>query len=199
MTDRSESSPLVASTALARWGRASWLLIGILLVASIIYSALAAISGLVVPLVIAVVIGMLAAPLVDPLERRRLPRPAGAVLVLLGILVAVIGSGVIAVNGVIDQGDEITRQLTAGLGQIDAWLEDLDVDAGAADERFEQARQLGVDAIPGLAGWFTTAFTSVVSLVAGGLLALFLLYFILSDWDRVWDWVEGNLGVPSEL
>jgi predicted PurR-regulated permease PerM len=192
-------SPEPGASILTRWGRASWLILGIVAVAAISYSALAAVSGLVVPLVIAVVIGMLASPLVDILERRKVPRAGGALLVLVGIIGAVLGAAAIAVNGVIEQSDEISRQLTAGLESIDRWLEDLDVDAGVAGDWLDQAKQFGVDLIPGLAGWFTTAFSGVVSFLVGSFLCLFLLYYILVDWVRLRDWVGSHLGVPPDL
>jgi predicted PurR-regulated permease PerM len=187
------------ASILTRWGRASWLILGLAAVAAIGYTALAAVSSLVIPLVIAIVIGMLASPLVDILERRKIPRGVGALLVLLAIVAAVIGSVVVAVSGVIDQGAEISRQVTAGLDSVDEWLETLDVDAGVAEEWFEQARQFGVDLIPGLAGWFTTAFSGVVSFLIGCFLGLFLLYYILADWIRLRDWVGRHLGVPPDL
>jgi len=199
MTDPSPVWQPASPTTLQRWGLSSLWLLAILAVASIVYAALAEISGIVVPLVIATVIGMLATPLVDALERIRIPRPLGAVLVLIGILVVVIGSAAIAVNGVIDQGDEISTQLTAGLESIDGWLQDLDVDAGVADERLDQAKQFGVDLIPGLASWFTSAFSGVVSFLAGCFMALFLLYFILVDWEKLRAWIGGHLGVPADL
>ncbi|MFK8023527.1 MAG: AI-2E family transporter [Ilumatobacter sp.] len=187
------------TSGLVKWGRASWLLIGIIAVASIGYSALAAMSGLVAPLVVAIVIGMLAAPLVDILERRRVPRPAGALLVMLAIVVAVLGSVVLAVNGAIDQGDEISRQLTAGLDSIDGWLDDLDLDTELAAGGVAQAKEFGVDLIPGVAGWFTTAFSSIVALAIGCFLGLFMLYYILVDWTRLRLWVGRHLGVPGDL
>ncbi|MGK0276785.1 MAG: putative PurR-regulated permease PerM [Ilumatobacter sp.] len=199
MTNPANRSPRAADPVLVRWGRASWLLLGILAVATVSYSALAAMSGLVVPLVIATVIGMLASPLVDILERRKVPRGVGALLVLLGIVAAIIGSAMTAINGMVDQGDEISRQLTAGLQSIDGWLQGFDVDAGVAADRLDQAKQFGVDLIPGLAGWFTTAFSGVISFFAGCFLGLFLLYFILADWARVRDWVGSHLGVPQDL
>lgn len=200
MTDPSSlPSSSTAESVLARWGRGSWQLLGIVAIAVIGFSALSGLAGLIVPLVIAVVIGMLASPLVDVLERRRVPRPVGALLVLLGIVVAIIGSAIVAVNGIIDQGDEISRQLTAGLTSVDGWLEDLDVDAGEAGDRLEQARLFGLDLIPGVAGWFTTAFSGVISFFVGCFLGLFLLYFILSDWARLRGWVGSHLGVPSDL
>jgi predicted PurR-regulated permease PerM len=186
-------------STLQRWGRSSWLLLGIVALAAIAYSALAALSGIVVPLVIATVIGMLAVPLVDALERRRVPRGVGAVLVLIGLFVIAIGSVAIAINGVIDQGDELTTQLTTAFETIDSWLEELDVDVGVAEERVEQVKDFGVDVVPGVASWFTSAFSGVVAFLTGTLMGMFLLYFILADWERLRSWVGSNLGVPSKL
>ena len=78
-------------------------------------------------------------------------------------------------------------------------MEDLDVDAGAAEARLDQAKQFGVDLIPGLAGWFTTAFSGVISFFAGCFLGLFLLYYILADWARLRNWVGSHLGIPADL
>jgi len=186
-------------STLQRWGRSSWLLLGIMGVAAISYAALAALSGIVVPLVIATVLGMLGVPLVDALERRRVPRGLGATLVLVGLIVIAIGSVAIAINGVIDQGDELRTQLTTAFDTIDSWLEELDVDAGVAEERVEQAKDFGVDVVPGVASWFTSAFSGVVAFVTGTLMGMFLLYFILADWERLKSWIGGHLGVPSKL
>jgi predicted PurR-regulated permease PerM len=183
----------------SRWGRTSWMLIGILALATIVYSALAGLSGLIIPLVIATVVGMLATPLVDFLEQRRVPRSVGAGVVMLGLLAAVLGSIALAVHGVIDQADDIDRFLAAGLESINSWLNSLSLDLGVPDERLEQAKQFGLDLIPGLASWFSSAFSSVIAFVAGSFLGMFLLYFILADWARLRRWVGGHLGVEPGL
>lgn len=186
-------------SGLERWGRLSWFVLGILILGSIVFVALASLSGLVVPLVIAVVIGMLATPIVDWLEARRVPRPIGAGITILGLLMVIIGSIALAANGILDESEQISRQLTAGVDQVDSWLQELDIDLGLADERVDQAREFGVDLLPGMASWLTTAFSSVVSLVAGSLVSLFLLYFILADWQQLRHWLGRNLGVPTDL
>ena len=175
------------------------MLIGILAVATIVYSALAALSGLIIPLVIATVIGMLAVPVVDLLEQQRVPRGIGAGLVMLGILAAIVGAIALAVNGVIDQGDEISRSLTAGIARVGTWFENVDVDIGVAEERLAQARQFGLDLIPGLASWFTSVFSSAIAFLVGSFLGAFLLYFILADWARLRAWVGSHVGVDGEL
>ena len=186
------------TSLIERYGRTSWFLIGIVVFAGMCYSALAAVSGLVVPLVLATTIGILAVPIVDVLERRRSPRPAGALVVMLGLVVVLVGSVVLAIDGIIEQGDEITRWVTAGLEQIDEWLEGRDGDLGVADDRFEQARQWGLDLLPGAASWFTTFFSSVVAFLFGAFIGFFLLYYILVDWERLRDWVGRHISSDDE-
>jgi predicted PurR-regulated permease PerM len=199
MTDTAEAPEAPNGSALERWGRASWMLIGVLALATIVYTALATLSGLVIPLVIATVIGMLFVPVVDALERRRVPRMVGAAVVMLGITATVIGSIAIAVNGLIDQADEINRSLVAGLESVHSWFDNLDLDLGVSEQRIDQAKQFGIDLIPGVASWFTSAFSSVIAFLAGSFLGLFLLYFILADWARLRLWVGGHIGVAPQL
>ncbi len=191
--------PASTGSTLIRWGRTSWMLIGIIVLATTLFTALASVSGLAVPLVIATVIGMLATPIVDALERRRVPRPVGALVVMVGLLAVIVGSIAIAVNGVVDQGDEISRSMAAGIDSIDTWLDGLDLDLGVADQRVEQAKQFGIDLLPGLASWFGSVFSSVFGFLVGGFLGLFLLYYILTDWVPLRGWVSGRLGVPADL
>jgi predicted PurR-regulated permease PerM len=200
VTDTGPSSrPLVGSSTLERWGRTSWLAIGVVALASVVYTALAAVAGIVVPLVIAIVIGMLATPVVDRLESLRVPRSLAAGLTIIGIVLAVVGSVAVAVSGLVDQSDEIGRQLTAGLAQIDAWSQGIELDIGVADERVDQAKQFGVDLIPGLATWLGSAFSGVISFLVGSFIGLFLLYFVLADWEQLRGWAGRHLGVPADL
>lgn len=182
-----------------RWGTKSWYLLGLLLVASVIYAALATLAGIVVPLTIAVVIGTLASPLVDWLHRLRLPRPLGALVVMAALLVVFVGAFAVAVVGVIDQGDQITTQLTAGVDEVDEWLEDLDLDLGVASDRVDQAGDVSLDWLGGLASYAGTIFSSVIAFLVGTFLALFFLYYLLADWHRLRDWMGRNLGVPDDL
>ena len=174
-------------------------MIGIAAFAALIYTALASLSGLIIPLVIAVVIGTLAVPLVDALDRRRVPRVAAAIIVMLGIGAAIVASVSLAIAGIIDQGAEISRFLTAGLASVDEWLEGAEFDIGVADDRIDQAKEFGYDLIPGFASWFSGLFSSAVSFLAGTFLAVFLLYFVLVDWDRLRDWLGRHVGADPEL
>ena len=179
-------------------GRRSWLFIGIVAASTIVFSALAAMSGLVVPLVVSVVLGVLLVPLVDWIERLRVPRKSAAAMVMVGLAAVGVGSVWITVAGVADQGPEINRQVGEGLSTIEESLADAGLlveGAGPLD------RALGIvpDAARGLAGYVTTVFSSVISFVVGVFVAAFFFYYMLADWDRLVEWVAQHLGVPEDL
>src|SRR4051795_9677469 len=74
-------------------GFASWLLVGFGLIVLGLIWLLGQTSTIVMPVIVASVIGAVASPLVDRLERHRIPRIGGAIIVLLlfvavGMLIA---------------------------------------------------------------------------------------------------------------
>jgi predicted PurR-regulated permease PerM len=177
------------------------MLVGISLLVTTLYGVAAALSGFIVLLVVAVVIGILASPLVDVLHRYHVPRQLGAIIVILALLGIIVGSVAVSVRGIIDQADEIHEQLTAGVEAAEALLADIDIDLGlgVAGDRVDEAGDFGVDWIGGLASYASTIFSGVLAFVVGSFLALFFLYYVLADWHRLRAWVGRNLAVPDDL
>ena len=198
MTGEGVDTPNAHAT-LRRWGSSAWMMVGLLAVATVVYLAMATLSGLIVPLVIAAVVGILASPLVDVLHRHRVPRPLGAVIVIVGLLGVIVGAVVVSVRGVIDQGEEIRLQLTAGLDALNEWIVDLELDLGVAGDRVDQAGEAGFDWIGGLASYASTIFSGLMSFLVGSLLGLFFMYYLLSDWHHLRAWVGRALPVPDDL
>ncbi|WP_029251636.1 AI-2E family transporter [Paraoerskovia marina] len=178
---------------LLRTGRAAWAIVGIIVVAFITWTALAAVSGLVIPLVIAAVLGVLLHPAVDRLKRLGLPRSLGAVTVLLALGAILFAAIWFTVVGVVAQGSEIAAKLTSGLELVDEHLTGFDltsVDLAGLD-----VGEGATDMLTGLAGFFGSAFSSAASFLAGTLVAVFFLYFLLSDWDSFEQWVARHVAV----
>jgi predicted PurR-regulated permease PerM len=186
-------------TWLARLGVRSWLYVGIVLWAAIVYSALATVSGLVMPLVVAAVIGALFSPLVTALAARGVPRRVAGVLVMLGLLAVFVGAFRITIDGVIDQAPEIGRQLSAGLDAVGSWLEDTGVVIDAGDELVAAGSDVGSWLVRGLASSLSSVFSSALALLAGVLVGLFFLYYLLAEWDQLLDWLAGHLGVGADV
>ena len=187
------------TTRVQQWGRIGWSTVGIALAGAIVYSATAALSGLVIPLVIAAVIGVLGVPVVDILERLRIPRPAGAVLFVVGLFVLVGGAVALAVSGVVEQSDEVSIQIAAAVDTIGGWLAELDINLASGQSIVDGGSSTGSSLLSGAAGYLSSIFSSALSFLVGTFLAVFMLYYILVDWQQIRTWVGGHLNVPEDL
>lgn len=184
--------------ALTTLGIRSWAIVGIVAASVIIYAALAALSGLVIPLVIASVIGTLFVPLVDKISAH-MPRKLAAGIVLIGLIIVGIGSVWVAVAGIADQTSEISDQLASGIDAARAWLVNLGIEPTAAQNMSDGVGDVAASSVTGLSSFFSTAFSSVSAFIAGSFVGLFLLFYILTDWDEFSTWLGSHLGVPKDL
>ncbi len=187
---------LVRGSALTRWGLRSWLLLGVLVAAAALMWLLSQVSGIVVPLVIAAVLGALFAPVVDRLRRVGVPTAAGAGLVLLGLAAVTALSVWLVVAGVLDQASEISTQLDAGLAELDSWLaaHGVETSGGLAGQAGGIAG-VAVEGLPGVLGGVLSGFASFL---IGLVIAVFLLYYVLVDWDGLRAWVGAHLGLAPQ-
>jgi len=180
-------------------GFASWLLAGVgaVLIGATWVAALT--STIVVPVVVAGVVAAVTSPLVRKLERRGLPRAAGAALVFLGLIVLGAAFVVLVVRGITSQASDLQPKLAQGADKIQGWLQDLGVSSGSA-------KQANSDASAGLSDGFHALVTGVASGIAAlASLAVFLsftalsLFFFLKDGPEIRAWVERHLGVPRPV
>jgi predicted PurR-regulated permease PerM len=186
------------SDRLIRLGMQAWALVGITAVAAIIYAALASVSGLVVPLVVAVVVGVLFAPFVDRIGRFA-GRRVAALLVLIGLVAIGVSSLWVAVAGVADQASEIRTELTGGLEELVDWLDARDLDIGSPAELVDDWEEGFSDAVPGLVAYLPSVFSTVAAFLVGLAVGLFILYYVLADWPMLREWLGSHLGVPTDL
>lgn len=193
----SEGDPAGADR-LTRLGLKAWALVGIAVLAVIVYISLASISGLVVPLVVAVVVGALFAPFVD-LVGRYTGRRLAAFLVLIGLVVVGVGSLVIAGIGVADQATEIRAEVTAGLDELGDWLDARDLDIGSPGDLVDDWEERLSTTTPGLVTYLPEVFSTVAAFLVGLGVALFILYYVLADWPMLKEWLGSHLGVPVDL
>lgn len=182
---------------LRRAGTASWLTLGIVTLVVVAYLGLAAISALVVPLVIAVVIGMIFHPIVDRLQSMGVPRMVGAAVVLVG-LAALAGVAIwLSVKGVLDQSELISEQVQQGWLVVQDWLAQQGVSVDQLQSYWE--RLSGGAATGGAAGLVQAGFSGVAAFLIGLFIAVFLLYYLLKDWHPIREWLAGHLALPQSL
>lgn len=170
-------------------GRDSWLALGIIGLLIVGFYALGAIRSVVVPLLIAFIIGTLLQPLVAALEKRGMkPAFAASVALLVSLILA---GGLIAmlVLGFIDQMPEIYQQLMDGWRSLVVWAESLDLDPLLLERVREQIGQYGAALGSGLLGFAPSALTSILAFALGTFFALFFLFFVLRDFRAFPRWI----------
>lgn len=184
---------------LRRFGVNGWLLIGsagALWIAGYAYKAT---IGIAIPLIVAVVIGVAVAPLVDVMERRRVPRSLGAVITLLLLVLVIVASLAIVIRGLVAQGPQVVEQLTAGVQALGQWLANL----GISEQQLLALQSAIEKALPSLAQGITAAVTSGLSGVAafffGVFIGAFMLFYILKDMPLLSRWVGAHVGLRAEL
>lgn len=149
--------------------------------AVVVAAALSAVSGILIPLVIALVLGVLLEPVVEALRRRRVPATLAAALTLLGCIAVLAGTVAVVVRGLVVQLPEIHGQLVNSWDALMAWIELHDVDSRWLDHARSlldgHSSQLG----QGILGAVTHTFYGAVALVMGTFFSMFFLFFSLRD------------------
>ena len=100
-----------APTWLRDLGFSSWLLVGFVLVIVGLVWLLSETSTIVMPVILATVVGAVAGPAVGWLERHRVPRIGGAVLVLLGLVAVGVLVFCLVFGGISSQSGDISAKL----------------------------------------------------------------------------------------
>ena len=120
----SERTPQFTAPAwLRNVGFSSWLLTGFVLIMLGLIWVLDQTSTIVMPVIAAAVLGAVAGPAVDWLERHRVPRIGGAVLVLLGLVAIGVLIFCLVFGGISANSGEISAKLNQALDKIQGWLQ----------------------------------------------------------------------------
>lgn len=190
-TDRMWESP----DWLKRAGTMSWYLIGIAIAVLGLLALLYLTKVVVIPLIVAVILAILFSPAVAFLHRHGWSRGLGSVVVVLGLIV--VGAAIIGFSiwSLVNSVPALQSQFAAAAGEVTKWLQDIGVDPSQATEAGSSAnrvaREVGSFALSGV--------TSIISLVIGAFLAMFILLFLLSDYPRMKDALAGLFPFKKDI
>ena len=109
-------------------GFTSWLLVGFVLVIAGLIWLLGQTATIVMPVILATVLGAVAGPAVGWLEGHRVPRVGGALLVLLGLVAIGVLIFCLVFGGISAQAGDISAKMNQSLDKIQGWLSDVGVD-----------------------------------------------------------------------
>ena len=198
-----DASALVGVFRAPQWlrdlGVASWLLIGFLLYLAGMVWLLALTSTITMPVLTAGIIAAVASPLVARMVRHRIPRAAGAAIVLLGIVAAGLAMLALIVGGLAGQADEIGPQLSSAADEIQSLAED----AGIGKDTAETANKDGSESVSGGVEALLKGVAVGISQLAG--IAIFFaftvlsLFFLLKDGPQIRAWGERHMDVPLDV
>ena len=190
-----------------RWARAvgmwGWMIAGTAAGLYAIGYVFSRATSIMTPLVVAVVIGIVAHPLVATLQKWKIPAWLGAVIVLLLLFVTVIAVGWITVAGVIGQWPEIAAGIQSGTTSLEQSLTALGAGSGNAQSIIDSIQTAvqgaATSSTSGILSAVGSGISGVVSLFFGLFIGSFLLYYVLSDLPTMASYVDSHLGVPKEL
>lgn len=131
-------------------------------------------SLILLPLAIGLVLAALLQPVVDGLERRRVPRWLGGILVPVGVLLVFLGLIVAILPALVVQMGEIGRQVAQGVERLPSVLRDL----GLRDAQIQDAASQIVDNLQAQAGALSSRLGTGVLIAAQGLASAFTTLFL---------------------
>ena len=141
---------------------------------------------IVLPIMVALTIAPALAPVDRWLRRVRLERPAPALALVAGLLV-VAGLIAIVTTSVLAQFDELRDSVSRAVDDITARLEGEPFNLSL--ERNEELRSSLTDSWREASGYAVSGVQAGVGLLTGLVLAIVVLYFILRDGEKFWNWI----------
>jgi predicted PurR-regulated permease PerM len=178
-----------------RWGIRSWLflgLIGAIVVMGMTYSKA---HQVLLPLIVALIIGILLEPFVEFQTRHHVPRWL-AVVVTMILIVAVLGGVVtLLVYGISTQARSVEQQVASGVRKIQNWLDNLKVTKSAGDFIHTAISRAWPHVSTGLINVITHSVPGIASFAIGMFIGFFFLIFLLGDDGTIKEWVAGHMGV----
>ena len=184
-----------------RWlrdlGFASWLLVGFVLVVVGVIWLLGQTSTIVMPVILAAVLGAVAGPAVGWLEHHRVPRIGGAILVLLGLVAVGASIVLLVVGGISAQSGDISTNLNHAADKIQGWLADLGVDNSqqATDDVKQDLPEIRTTLLSGI----STGLSALSSLAFFLAFATLSTLFVLKDGPVMHRFINRHMGVPQPV
>jgi putative heme transporter len=181
-----------------RWlrdlGRTAWLVVGIGVVVVGLVWILGITASIVEPVVAGGVVAAVCSPGVAWLARHRVPRAAGAGLMLLALVAIAVGIFLLVVGGIVEQSSQIEASADQALDTIEGWANDADANGTSDTAQDVKIAVTGVGDtfLKGVAGGIE-GLTSVAFFLS---FTLFTLFFLLKDGPTIKRFVDRHLGVP---
>ena len=178
-------------------GLMSWFLVGILaLIVAVTWIANIT-ATIVEPVAVGGIVAIVAAPLVDWLQRHHVKRGLGAAIVVLSLIALVVVVVGLVIGGINDHSGEIKSTINKGGDHIEGWFGNADANrTGPTRKDINHAVSSGgTTLLQGLA----EGIRSLTSLIFFTTFMVFALFFLLTGGPGIRRWVDRHMGLPVEL
>ncbi len=184
---------------LERFGKASWWALGLVLLVALAFYLLQRFGSFILPSLVGIVLATTLSPVVGWMERHRVPRLLGAVIVSLLIVLVLVALAWAAVVIVVDQSAQIWRTLTEASSQIDRWLGG----SGTTVDMLAKLQKVMAGLRSGAAGGVLPLALQGVRQLYDLVVAVFLAggfsFFFLWEGPLVRRWISGHLALPKDV
>jgi putative heme transporter len=189
--------------AAPRWlrdlGRTAWLLVGVFAVLAAVIWLLGATYTIGGPMIAAGIVATVASPLVGALQRHRVPRALGAVIVLLLVIAIAVAVVVVVLGGLRAQRGDIAGNANEAVQRIGSWLSDLGVDQSGVSSAENHVTTTTPDVISTLTKGIINGIRGLASLAFALSFAMLGVFFFLKDGPSLRRWIDGHMGLPPDV
>jgi len=189
--DRSTGA-FVVPPWMREFGTSSWLIIGLVLVFFAGLALVSALRVLLIPALLAALLGSTFMPLTDRLERHGLKRWLATLLTILLIVAIVVAVIAIVVIGVFHQFPTVQQNLNAALDHAQSWLKDHDVNIDKSQVK-EDLKKAGPQVVEGVVSLIVGSINAIAGLIFGIFIGLNILAYILADGRGLGRWLSFHL------
>jgi predicted PurR-regulated permease PerM len=162
----------------------------------VLFYVLGRLWSILLPIVLGLLIATVLWPLTRFLRKHRWPPALAASAVLLGFIAAFAGIIAAIAPSVADQVTELADAATAGLEDVQEWLQGPPFNLG--EDQIGNAVDTVIDSIQGnaqdIAGYALTGASAVGNSLLNLILALVLVFFFLKDGPRWVPWLSAQTG-----
>ena len=184
---------------LERTGKGAWWALGIIVLLGVVLYLLQRFGSFIIPSLIGIVLATTLSPIVGRLERHRIPRLLGAVLVSVVIVLLLVLLAWAIVVIVVDQSGQIWRTLTEAATRIDRWAGGTGTTVDTLNKLRKLVSGLRSGAAAGFLPFAIQGVRQLYDLVVAVFLAGGFSFFFLWEGPLVRRWISAHLTLPKEV
>jgi len=178
-------------------GLLAWFLVGVAVLLVGLVWLLGLTSTIIVPVTLGAILATVAGPLVTALQHRRVPRAAGAAIVLLLLVALTVVIALMVFGGIYEQSSEIKASASQAVDKIEGWFND--AGAGGTSSTTADVKSSTAETGKALLQGVVSGIKELTSLVFFLTFTAFSTFFLLKDGPAVRRFVDRHLGVPPDV